>query len=108
MTTLGLSFLIGSSLFLQVTRTSITSGTSSKLGQIGPRTAELAALERLKKTPLTYNGKNVVTSLAHSFFIESSSFLQITRIYTKAWMSSNFGQILPSTLELSALACLKN
>ena len=51
MTTLALSFLIGSSLFLQVTKTSITSGPSSKLNEIGPRTAELAALERLEKSP---------------------------------------------------------
>ena len=34
--------------FLQVTRTTITSRTSSKFGQIGSRTAELAALERLE------------------------------------------------------------
>ena len=33
--------------FLQVTRTSITSRRSSKLGQVGPRTVELAALGRL-------------------------------------------------------------
>ena len=45
------SFLIGSSSFLQVTMTSITSRTSLKFGQIGPRTAELAALERLEKSP---------------------------------------------------------
>ena len=45
--TLAPVFLIGSSSYLQVTRTSITSRTSSKFGQIGPRTAELAALERL-------------------------------------------------------------
>ena len=52
-TTLAPSFLIGSSsyMYLQVTRTSITSSTSSKFGQIGPRTAELAALERLEKSP---------------------------------------------------------
>ena len=49
-TTLAPSFLIGSSLYLQVTRTSLTSRTSSKLGQIGPRTAELAALEHLEKS----------------------------------------------------------
>ena len=49
--TLAPSFLIGSSSYLQVTRTSITSRTSSKFGQIGPRTAELAALERLEKSP---------------------------------------------------------
>ena len=45
------SFLIGSSSYLQVKRPSITSRTSSKFGQIGPRTAELAALERLEKSP---------------------------------------------------------
>ena len=45
--TLAPSFLIRSFSYLQVTRTSITSGMSSKFGQIGPRTAELAALECL-------------------------------------------------------------
>ena len=49
--TLAPSFLIGSSSYLQVTRTSITSRMSSKFGQIGPRSAELAALERLEKSP---------------------------------------------------------
>ena len=49
--TLAPSFLIGSSSYLQVTRTFITSRTSSKFGQIGPRTAELAALEHLEKSP---------------------------------------------------------
>ena len=43
--TLAHSFLIGSSSYLQVTR------TSSKFGQIGPRTTELAALERREKSP---------------------------------------------------------
>ena len=43
--TLASSFLIGTFSYLQVT--SITSRTSSKFGQIGPRTAELAALEHL-------------------------------------------------------------
>ena len=50
-TTLAPSFLIGSSSYLQEMRTSITSRTSSKFGQIGPRTVELAALERLEKSP---------------------------------------------------------
>ena len=49
--TLTPSFLIGSSSYLQVTRTFITSRTSLKFGQIGPRTAELAALDRMKKIP---------------------------------------------------------
>ena len=49
--TIAPSFLIGSSSYLQVMRTSITSRTSLKFGQIGSRTAELAALERLEKSP---------------------------------------------------------
>ena len=48
--TLASSFLIGFSSFLQVTRTTITSRTSSKFGQIRPRTAELAVLEGLAKS----------------------------------------------------------
>ena len=42
------SFLIGSSLFLQVRKTTIISRTSSNFSQIRPRTGELAALERLE------------------------------------------------------------
>ena len=49
--TLAPLFLIGPSSYWQVTRTSIISWTSLKFGQIGPRTAELAALERLEKFP---------------------------------------------------------
>ena len=58
MTTLALSFLIGpSSLFLQVTRISITSRMSSKFGQIGKVTAELAALEPLENPNRLIMGK---------------------------------------------------
>ena len=99
MNTLAPSFLIGYSSYLQVTRTSMTSRTSSKFGQIGPRTAKLAALERLEKSPWTYNGSNLVNTLAPSFLIRSSSFLQVVRTCIKAWMSSNFGQIPPPTPE---------
>ena len=49
--TLAPSFFIGSSSFFQVSRTTIKSGQSSNLGQIGLRAAELAALERLEKSP---------------------------------------------------------
>ena len=51
MNTLAPSVLIGSSSYLQVTRTTIISRTSSNLGQIRRRTSELAALERLEKSP---------------------------------------------------------
>ena len=49
--TLAPLFLFGSSSYWQVRRTAITSRTSSKFGQIGPRTAELAVLEHLEKSP---------------------------------------------------------
>ena len=49
--TLATSFLIGSYSFLQVTRTTITSRMSSNFGQVRPQIAELAALERLEKSP---------------------------------------------------------
>ena len=51
MTTLAPSFLIGSSLILQVTRTTIKPPMGSKFGKIGPGTIELAAIERLEKSP---------------------------------------------------------
>ena len=51
MTTLAPSFLIGSSLFLHVTKTTIKSRMGSKFGKIGLGTYELAALERLEKSP---------------------------------------------------------
>ena len=46
--TLAPLFLIGSSSFLHVKRTTIKSWTSLKFDQIGMSTAELAALERLE------------------------------------------------------------
>ena len=49
--TLAPLFLIGSSSFLQVRRTTIKSRSSSKFDQIGLWTAELAALGRLEKSP---------------------------------------------------------
>ena len=71
--TLAPTFLIGSSSLFQVTRTTSKSGQSSNLRQIGPRAAELAALDRIEKFPYTYNGKYLVNTLAPSFLIRSSS-----------------------------------
>ena len=84
MFTLAPSFLIGSSSYLQVTRTSIISRTSSKFGQIGPRTAELAALERLEKYPYTYNGENDVITFSPLFLIRFFSYLQVMRTCIRA------------------------
>ena len=50
MTTLAPSFLIGSSSFLQVTRTPIKPRMGLKSGSVRRRTYELAALERLEKS----------------------------------------------------------
>ena len=51
MTTLAPSFLIGSSLFFQIMRTTIISRLGSNFGKNGSGTYELPALERLKKSP---------------------------------------------------------
>ena len=108
MTTLATSFLICSSLFLQVTRKTIKSRMGLKFGRNRPGTYEFPALERLEKSPETYNGRNVVTTLVPSFLDGSSSFLQITRPTIKAWMGLNFGKIPSLTSELAALERQKN
>ena len=96
-TTLAPSFLIGSSLFLQVKRSTIKAWMGSKFGQIRPWTLGLAALERLKKSPYTYNRRNVVTTLVLSNLNRSYSFFQI-RTTVKAQISLNFFKI-PSPIK---------
>ena len=66
---------------------------SLKFSQIGPPTAELAALECLKKSPYTYDGKNGVATFSQLFMIGSISYLQVTMTYMRAQTSSKFGQI---------------
>ena len=51
---------------------------------------------------------SVVATLASSFLIGSSSFLQATRKPIKFRMGSKFGKIGPQTVELAALGCLEN
>ena len=51
MISLAPSFVIGSFLFLHVTRTTIPSWMGLKFVKIHPGTHELAALERLEKSP---------------------------------------------------------
>ena len=59
---------------------------SSKFSQIRPSTAELAALERLKKIPYTYNGENGVATFSQLFLIKSFLYLQVTMTYMRAWI----------------------
>ena len=98
-TTLAPSFLIGSSSFLQVTRTTIKALVSSNLGRIPPLTSELVALGNLKK-------RHIIL-LAPSFLIGSSSYLRVTRTSIISRTSLNFSQIRPRTAELAALERLK-
>ena len=66
-TTLAPPFLIGPSSILQVARTTINSRMGSKFGKIRPCTVELTALERLEKSPYTYNGRrSIVTTIVLS------------------------------------------
>ena len=46
---------------------------------------------------------NVVNTLASSFFIGTTSFLQVKRTIRKSWTSTKFDQIRPWTAELAAL-----
>ena len=43
-----------------------------------------------RKPPLTYNGKNDVSTFSRLFLIRSFLYLQVTRTCIKSWMSSNF------------------
>ena len=76
------SCLIGSSSFLQATRTCITAWMGLDFNQIRPLTRELPAL--------------VLLTVSYSF-------LQVTRTTIRSHMSSNFGQIRSWTAELNAL-----
>ena len=107
-TSLAPSFVIGSSSFLQATSKLIISRMGSKFSRIRPGTYELPALERLNKSPLTYNGRNVVTTLVLSILNGSSSFLHTIRTTINAWMRLNFGKIPLLTSELAALECQKS
>ena len=61
-----------------------------------------------RKPPLTYNGKNDVSTFSWLFLIGSFLYLQVTRTCIKSRTSSNFHQIGPLTTELAALERLKN
>ena len=107
-TTLAPSFLIGSSSFLQATSKPIISRMGSKFSKIRPGTYKLPAFERLEKSPLTYNWRNIVTTLVLSILNGSSSFLHTIRTTIIAWMSLNFVKIPSHILELAPLEHFEN
>ena len=59
---------------------------SLKFGQIQPSSAELAAIERLKKSPHTYNGKNCVATFSQQlpFLIRPVSYLQVVMTHVSS------------------------
>ena len=61
-----------------------------------------------RKSPLTYNGENGVSTFSRLLLIWSFLCLQVTRTCIKSRTSSNFGQVGPLTTELAALERLKN
>ena len=85
--TLAPSFLTGFYSFLQLTRTVIKNWSRLKLSKIESGSMELAAIDRLKKFPDTYNGSNTLNTLVLSFYDGSSSFLQVSSTTIKALMS---------------------
>ena len=101
MTTLVLSILNGSSSFLHTIRTTIKAWMSLNFCKIPSLTSELAALERQQLM------NNVVTTLAPSFLIGSSSFLQRTSKPIISRMGLKYSRIRPGTYELLALECLE-
>ena len=101
-TTLEPSFLDGSSSSLQITRPTIKARMSLNFGKFPSLTSELAALNGSEKLM-----NNVVTTLAHSFLIGSSSFLQATSKPMKSRMGSKFSRIRPGTYDLPALERLE-
>ena len=98
MTTLAHSFLIESSSFLQIY-------IHESLDEFKFRpdtTTNLRVICPCVSKKMMYN---VVKTLAPSFLIGSSSFLQVMRTIIKSWVSLKFDQIRPWTaaLELAAL-----
>ena len=61
-----------------------------------------------RKPPLTYNGKNDVSTFSRLFLIGAFLYMQVTRPCIKSRTISNFHQIGPLTTELAALEHLKN
>ena len=61
------SFFIGSFSYLQVTMTCMRAWMSSKFGRIRPKTTELAALERMKKSHSLIMGKTMSSHFLRYF-----------------------------------------
>ena len=100
-------FFIGSFSYLQAMITCIRARISSNFGLIGLWTAELAVLDRLKKSPQTNYGKNDVSTFSRLFLIGPFSYFQVMITYMRAWVSFKFGQIQPLVSMITDRAMMK-
>ena len=98
MTTLVPSFLDGSFSFLQITRPPIKARMSLNFGKIPSLDFGVSCPGASENVM-----NNVVTTLAPSFLIGSSSFLQATSKPIISWMGSKFSRIQTGTYKLSAI-----
>ena len=103
MNTLPPLFLIRSTSFLQVTSTCMKAWMSLNFSQIPTPNSRVICPCTSEK--LMYN---VVNTLVHTFSIQSSSFLQVTRTINKSKQSSNLGQIGLRAVELRPLIDVRN
>ena len=72
------------------------------------RLAQNSGVHGNRKPPLMYNGENGVSTFSRLLLIRSSLYLQVTRTCIRSRTSSNFGQIGPLTMELTALEHKRN
>ena len=67
------------------------------------RLGQTSGVHGNRKSPLTYNDENGVSTFSQLLLIQSSLYLQVMRTCIKSRTSSNFGQVRPLTMELAAL-----
>ena len=82
-------------------------GVGERLHKVLGQIRSKAGFHGNRKPPLSYNGKNDVSTFSRLFLIGSFLYLQVTRTCIKSRTSSNFHQIGPLTTELAALERLK-
>ena len=99
------SFSIGSSSFLKITRSTMKILNVFKISQIRLRTADVAALEPLKTSPIYLLLGNWCTSFYRAFYIASVLVRKQDRHNVRICLK--FGRVWPQIAELAAFECQK-
>ena len=82
-------------------------GVGERLHNVSGQIGSNSGFHGNRKSPLTYNVENDVSTFSQLFLIRSFLYLQATRTCIKSRTSSNLSQIGPLTTELAALERLK-